>query len=237
MKKKIDINSFFCYKRKHTEFIRKNKLILKTQQRPKSEKHSVFTEEINKIAISSNDDKRMQSIDSIEIYAYETRSSTGQKIRFSIKDFFSECDQIHSLVTLTEKILNGKIHILRNVVNEKEEMRCNNLNKRYKMINFDDVTNEDTERHNQNWPQIPDHPYRILITAGSGSGKTNSLFYLIIHQLNIDKIYSYTKDPYEAKYQFLINKRQSADVKHLNDSKAFIEYSNDISDIYKNIEE
>ena len=132
MKKKIDINSFFCYKRKHTEFIRKNKLILKTQQRPKSEKHSVFTEEINKIAISSNDDKRMQSIDSIEIYAYETRSSTGQKIRFSIKDFFSECDQIHSLVTLTEKILNGKIHILRNVVNEKEEMRRNNLNKRYK---------------------------------------------------------------------------------------------------------
>ena len=105
------------------------------------------------------------------------------------------------------------------------------------MINFDDVTNEDTERHNQNWPQIPDHPYRILITAGSGYGKTNSLFYLIIHQLNIDKIYSYTKDPYEAKYQFLINKRQSADVKHLNDSKAFIEYSNDISDIYKNIEE
>ena len=105
------------------------------------------------------------------------------------------------------------------------------------MINFDDVTNEDTKRHNQNWPQIPDHPYRILITAGSGSGKTNSLFYLIIHQLNIDKIYSYTKDPYEAKYQFLINKRQSADVKHLNDSKAFIEYSNDISDIYKNIEE
>ena len=74
----------------------------------------------------------MQSIDSIEIYAYETRSSTGQKIRFSIKDFFSECDQSHSLATLTEKILNGKIHILRNVVNEKEEMRCNNLNKRYK---------------------------------------------------------------------------------------------------------
>ena len=103
------------------------------------------------------------------------------------------------------------------------------------MINFDDVTNEDTKGHNPNWAQIPDHLYRILITAGSG--KSNSLFYLIIHQLNIDKIYSYTKDPYEVKYQFLNNKRQSADVKHLNDSKTFIEYSNDISDIYKNIEE
>ena len=95
-KKKIDINSFLCYKRKHKEFIRKSKLILKTQQRPKSEKHSVFTEEINKIAISPNDDKRMKSIDSIETYAYETRSSTGQKMRFSIKDLFIECDQIHS---------------------------------------------------------------------------------------------------------------------------------------------
>ena len=102
-KKKIDINSFLCYKRKHKEFIRKSKLILKTQQRPKSEKHSVFTEEINKIAISSNDDKRMKSIDSTETYAYETRSSTGQKMRFSIKDLFSECDQIHSLSDINLK--------------------------------------------------------------------------------------------------------------------------------------
>ena len=44
----------------------------KTQQRFKSERHNVFTEEINKIALSSNDDKRMQSIDSIETYAYGT---------------------------------------------------------------------------------------------------------------------------------------------------------------------
>ena len=48
----------------------KNRLKLKTQQRFKSERHDVFTEEINKIALSSNDDKRMQSIDSIETYAY-----------------------------------------------------------------------------------------------------------------------------------------------------------------------
>ena len=55
-KNKMDIDSFICYKRKHKEFIRNNKLILKTQQRFKSKRHSVFTEEINKIASSSNDD-------------------------------------------------------------------------------------------------------------------------------------------------------------------------------------
>ena len=105
------------------------------------------------------------------------------------------------------------------------------------MINFDDFTKENIIGHNPNWPQIPDHPYRILIIGGSGSGKTNSLFNLINHQPNIDKIYLYAKDPHEAKYQFLINKRESTGLKHLNDSKAFIIYSNDIDDIYKNIEE
>ena len=50
----------------HKEIVKKNKPILKTQQRFKSEKHNVFTEEINKIALSSNDDKIIQSVDSIE---------------------------------------------------------------------------------------------------------------------------------------------------------------------------
>ena len=72
--------------------------------------------------------------------------------------------------------------------------------------------------------EIPDHPYRILIIGGSGSGKTNSLFNLKIHQPDIDKIYLYAKNPHETKYQFLINKRGSTELKHLNDSKAFIEY-------------
>ena len=49
------------------------------------------------------------------------------------------------------------------------------------MINFDDVVKENIKEHNLNWPQIPDHPYRILIIRGSGSGKTNSLFNLINH--------------------------------------------------------
>ena len=52
----------------YKEFIRSNKSISKTQQRFKSEKHNVFTEITNKIALSSNDDKRMQSIYSIETY-------------------------------------------------------------------------------------------------------------------------------------------------------------------------
>ena len=63
----------------------------------------------------------------------------------------------------------------------------------------------------------------------SGSGKTNALLNLINNQADIDKIYLYAKDPYEAKYQYLINKREKADLKHYDDSKAFIEYSN----IYK----
>ena len=60
---------------------------------------------------------------------------------------------------------------------------------------------------------------------------------LINNQPDIDKIYLYAKDPYEAKYQFLINKRESTGLKHFNDPKAFIEYSNDMQDVYKNIDE
>ena len=80
------------------------------------------------------------------------------------------------------------------------------------MINFDDVTKENIKEHNPNWPQIPDHPYRILIIGGSGSGKTNSLFNLINEEPDIDKIYLYAKDPYEAKYQFLIKKQACTDL-------------------------
>ena len=75
------------------------------------------------------------------------------------------------------------------------------------MIKFDDYTNENTTEHNLKWPHIPDHPYRILIVGGSGSGKTNALLNLISNQPDIDEIYLYAKDPYEAKYQYSINKR------------------------------
>ena len=105
------------------------------------------------------------------------------------------------------------------------------------MINFDDYTNENTIEHNSKWPYIPDYPYRILIIGGSGSGKTNALLNLINNQPDIDKIYLYAKDPYENKYQYLINKREKVGLNHFNDPKAFMEYSNDMQDVYKNIED
>ena len=91
------------------------------------------------------------------------------------------------------------------------------------MINFDDGKKENIKEYNPNWPQIPDDPYRTLLIGNSGSGKRNSLFNLISHQPDID--------PYKAKYQFLINKRESTGLKYLNDSESFIEYSNGMDDI------
>ena len=100
------------------------------------------------------------------------------------------------------------------------------------MINFDDVIIKETiKEHNLN------RPYIILIIGNFGSGNINSLFNLMKHQLDIDKIYWYAKNPYEAKHQLLINKRESTGLNHFNESKASIEYSNDMDVIYKNIEE
>ena len=60
---------------------------------------------------------------------------------------------------------------------------------------------------------------------------------LINNQPDINKTYLHAKDPYEAKYQFLISKRESTGLKHFGNCKAFIEYSNDMHDVYKNIDE
>ena len=75
------------------------------------------------------------------------------------------------------------------------------------MNNSDDYTNENKEKRTLKWPHIPDHKYRILVIGRSGSGKTNALLNLINNQPDIDKIYLHAKDPYEAKYQYLSNKR------------------------------
>ena len=165
-----------------------SKIILKLQQRFRSDYHNVYTEQINKIPLSSNDDKRLQTFDKITTYPYGTNA-------------FKVCER---------------------------EMLS-------KQINFDDYADENKTEHNLKWPYIPDHPYRILIIGGSGSGKTNALLNLINNQPDIDKTYLYLKYPYEAKYQFLINKIESTGLKHFNDPKAFIEYSNDMQDVYKNI--
>ena len=63
------------------------------------------------------------------------------------------------------------------------------------------------------------------------------LLNLINNEPVIYKIYLYAKDPYEAKYQLLINKRESTGLKYLNDPKALTAYSNDMGDIYKSIDE
>ena len=103
------------------------------------------------------------------------------------------------------------------------------------MINLDSIINENNEEHNKKWPYIPDHPYRILIVGGSGSEKTNALLNLINEQEDIEKIYLYAKDLSEPKYEYLIKNCENAGIKHLNDSKAFIECSNTMDDVYENI--
>ena len=73
------------------------------------------------------------------------------------------------------------------------------------MIHLDSITNENNKEHNEKWPYIPNHPYRIIIICGSGSGKTNTLLNLIkekdYHDV-MDKIYLYARDLSEPKYQF-----------------------------------
>ena len=104
------------------------------------------------------------------------------------------------------------------------------------MINLDNIVNNNNEKHNEKWPYIPDHLYRILIIGGSGSGKANTLLNLINEQRDIDKIYLYAKDLSKSKYGHLINNRENAEIKHLNDLKASIECLKTMDDVYENID-
>ena len=76
-----------------------------------------------------------------------------------------------------------------------------------------------------------------MIIGGSGSGKTKPLLNSINNQRNIDKIYLYAKDPYEAKYQYLVNQHEKVGLNHYDDLKPFIGCSNDMQDVYKTIEQ
>ena len=100
---------------------------------------------------------------------------------------------------------------------------------KYKLLNLDDIVSNKKENKDNDWP------FRMLIIGPSGSGKTNTLLHLINHFHPIDKIYLYAKDTDEKKYQFLINKREQAGIKNLNDPHAFIEYSNDMNDVLDDI--
>ena len=106
------------------------------------------------------------------------------------------------------------------------------------MLNLDEITNENNKDHNKKWSYIPDNPYIILIIGGFGSGKTNVLLNLVKQQDSnnlMDKIYLYAKDLSEPEYQFLNKKCEDVGIKHLNDPKAFIEYSQCMGDVYNNI--
>ena len=100
-----------------------------------------------------------------------------------------------------------------------------------KMINLGNIITKNNEERNEKWPYIPDHPYRTLIIGGSGSGKTKTLLNLINEEKVTDKIYLYAKDLSEPKYEYLIKNRENAGIKHVNDSNAFIEYSNTMDEV------
>ena len=105
------------------------------------------------------------------------------------------------------------------------------------MINLDSITNKNNKEHNKKWSYIPNHPYRILIISGSGSGKTSASLHLIKEQDNIDKIYLCTRDLSKPKYEFMIKKREYAGTKYFSDRNAFIECSDTMDDVYENIDD
>ena len=99
------------------------------------------------------------------------------------------------------------------------------------MLNLDDIVSNKKKSYSEN----DDWPFRMLIIGPSGSGKINTLLHLIDKFHPIDKIYLYAKDTDEPKYQYLINKREQAGIKNLNDPHTYMEYSNDMNDALENI--
>ena len=99
------------------------------------------------------------------------------------------------------------------------------------MLNLDNIVSNKnmSSSEDNNWP------FRMLIIGPSGSCKTNTLLHLINNLHPIDKIYLYAKDLHESKYEYLINKREQAGIKNLNDPHAFIEYSDDMNDVLDDI--
>ena len=97
------------------------------------------------------------------------------------------------------------------------------------MLNLDNIASNKNENKNNN------RPFRMLIIGPSGCGKTNTLLHLINNLHPIGKIYLYAKDIHEPKYEYLINKREQAEIKNLNDPHAFIEYSDDMNDVLDDI--
>ena len=96
------------------------------------------------------------------------------------------------------------------------------------MINLDNITNENNKKYKEKCPDIPDHPYRILIISGSGSGKTNTLLNLINEQNDIDKMCLHARDLTETNIKFSLKNVKMQEY----DPNAFIECSNTMDDVY-----
>ena len=107
-------------------------------------------------------------------------------------------------------------------------LNLDNIVSNKKKSSLEDTTESSCSERN-NWP------LRMLIIGPSGSGKTNTLLHLINNLHPIDKIYLYAKDIHEPKYEYLINKREQAGIKNLNDPNAFIEYLDDMNDVLDDI--
>ena len=99
------------------------------------------------------------------------------------------------------------------------------------MLNLNNIVSNKnmSSSEDKNWP------FRMLIIGPSGSGKTNTLLHLINNLHPVDKIYLYAKELHESKYEYLINKREQAGIKNLDDPHAFIEYSDDMNDVLDDI--
>ena len=99
------------------------------------------------------------------------------------------------------------------------------------MLNLDNIVSNKKKNSSEN----DDWLFSMFIIGPSGSGKTNTSLHLIDKFHPIDKIYLYAKGTDEEKYQYLINKREQAGIKNLNDPHAFIEYSSDMNDVLEDI--
>ena len=99
----------------------------------------------------------------------------------------------------------------------------------YQIIQNDSIVSNKKENKDNNWP------FRMIIIGPSGSGKTNTLLHLKNNLHPIDKIYLYAKDIHEPKYEYLINKKEQAGIKNLENPKAFIEYSDDMDNVLDDI--
>ena len=146
-------------------------------------------------------------------------------------------------IQLIDLVETNKFGTNEGIIHRKEEIKWNNIIKEYeKRLTTMMLEKKPQTNIIQIW-QIPEHPYRILLIEGSGSGKTNALLNLIQQEDDDDdysiigKIYLFGKGPYKIKHQYFIKQTWKSGPENMKERKAFIELSNNMHDIYKNIEE